>query len=118
MSLALQRSDATGETYALSSNPDYSVRFKRSDAPKSLDGNIVKNHATEIIVNDLNMVTIGDDSVPEALSVRLRVSGSKYSAVRLRELLVALSADLATWSDDGVFVGFRPSTVTETVTLP
>lgn len=110
MALQKLRSDATGITYALPSDPDYVVRFKNSSQVKSLSGLSVQNNVTEIIINDLNNVTAGTLSVPEALSVRLKVSGSSLNSARKKAILIALAAQIEDWADEHVFEGFEPQT--------
>lgn len=111
--MALQKlhSDVTGITYALPSDPDYTVRFKNSSQNKSLAGLTVQNNVCEIIVNDIADVTAGSQTVPEALSVRLKVSGSNISKARKNAIVKALAAQLGNWADENVFEGFEPSTV-------
>jgi hypothetical protein len=112
MSFKKLRSDAFGVTFAETSDPDYTVRFKTSQSYKSLDGNSVQNVVTEIIVNDVHMTDLGDGhTVPEALSVRIKVSGSHYGKARKEAMLSAIAAQLDTWATEGVFDGFEPTTV-------
>lgn len=110
MALQKLRSDASGVTYALSSDPDYTVRFKNTSQSKSLSGIPVQNNICEIIINDINNVTLGSESVPEALSIRIKVSGSYQNKARKDALIGAVAAQLPTWATENVFEGFEPST--------
>ncbi len=111
MSFQKLRSDANGITYAETSDPDYTVRFKFSHANKSLSGTPVQNNVCEIIINDLSDVTVGGTTVQEALSVRVKVSGSYASKARKNALVAAAVAQLNTWATENVFEGFEPTTL-------
>lgn len=102
--------DATGVTYADPSDRGCTVRFKSTSTGKSLNGVPVTNHATEIIYNDDVDVSVGGVSAVDALSVRIRTSGSAASGTRLREILLSLAAQVGVWETEGVFVGFPPTT--------
>lgn len=102
--------DATGVTYADPSDRNCTVRFKNTSTSKSLNGVPVTNYGTEIIINDGVDVTVGGVAAVDALSVRLRTSGAAESGARLREILLALAAQVGQWDTEGVFVGFPPQT--------
>lgn len=108
--LSVKSQDNAGVTYADPAKPDNTVRFRFSSTVKALNGVTVPNFATEIIVNDNNAVTIGDVSAQDALSIRVRVSGSLSSKTRLRNLLTSIAAQLGTWETENVMQGFRPAT--------
>lgn len=108
--LKVQRVENTGVIYADPAEADLTVRFRNTSTSKSIDGKPLKNVATEIIINDDNVVSVGGSNVTEALSIRLRVSGSPLSKARLGVLLDALCAQVPTWHDEDVFVGFNPVT--------
>jgi len=108
--LQLYSQQSNGVTYALPEDPDCTVRFKTSSNPKTLDGKRVINYVTEIMMNDLHPLTIGDTSVNDALSVRIRVSGSAESMDRLEQMVDNLSSKFPTWMSENVLLGFRPST--------
>lgn len=110
MSLQKLRSDATGVSYADPSDPDFTYRFKYSNSVKSLSGIPVQNNVTEIIINDTSDVTLGSETVPEALSVRLKVSGSYASKARKNAILAALAIQIDTWAAENVYEGFEPTT--------
>jgi len=110
MALSKLRGDATGVTYALPSDPDFTVRFKYTNQMKSLSGIPVRNNVTEIIINDTSDVVLGSETVPEALSIRIKVSGSHAAKARKDALIAAVSAQLATWASENVFEGFEPTT--------
>jgi len=108
--LQLYSQQPNGVTYALPDDPDCTVRFKTSSSPKTLDGKRVVNYVTEIMMNDLHSVTIGGEDVNDALSVRIRVSGSAESMDRLEEMVGNLSSKLSTWMSENVLLGFQPTT--------
>lgn len=110
MALKIQKIENTGVVYADPADAGLSVRFKQTDQGKSLGGMPITNHVTEIIINDDNTVTLGGNSVSDAVSVRLRVSATALSKARVKELLELLGS-LDTWADEDVFSGFRPTTV-------
>lgn len=111
MTLKIQKIEQTGVVYADPADPGLTVRFKQTQQSKSLNGLSVANHVTEIIVNDDNAIAVGGVNAMDAISVRLRVSGSNHSKSRIKALLVALATDVDNWSDEDVFGGFRPVTV-------
>ena len=108
--LQLYSQQPNGVTYALPDRPDCTVRFKTSSSPKTLDGKRVTNFVTEIMMNDLHPLTIGGVTVNDALSVRLRVSGSAESMDRLEEMVSNLQSKLSAWMLENVLTGFRPTT--------
>jgi hypothetical protein len=109
--MQLYSQQPNGVTYALPEDPDCTVRFKTSSSPKTLDGKRVTNYVTEIMMNDQHPLVIGDDNVNDALSVRVRVSGSAESMDRLEEMVGNLTAKLPSWLTENVLVGFRPTTL-------
>lgn len=109
--LRLLRSDTTGVTYADPAKPDFQIRFKTTQANKSLNGLPVANYATEIIVTDSNPVTIGSVTAKDAISVRIRVSGTVNSAARLESVISMLTSHLDAWVDEDVLAGFSPTTI-------
>lgn len=109
-SLKLQRQDATGVTYAALTDPDLIVRFRNASAKKSLNGVPVENYTTEIIMTDDNPVVVSGVNAQDAVSVRIRVSATKESAARVKNLLLSAAAQAGVWADEGVFVGFQPTT--------
>jgi len=110
VTLSVKSQDSTGVTYAEASKPDSTIRFRSTVTQKTLGGQNVPNYATEIIANDNNSITVGSVSVLDALSIRIRVSGSLPSKTRLRNMLVSLAAQLGTWETENVMQGFRPAT--------
>lgn len=103
--------DAYGLTYAAPSDPDYTVRFKTNISNKVLGGTQVPNYLNEIIVNDMNPITVGTGLVNDPISVRLRTSGTLLSRVRIAEVLTELANKLVTWETENVFLGFEPTTL-------
>lgn len=104
------RNEINGVTYANPSKPDCTLRVKHSSASKSLDGVATVNHVAEIIVNDLNTVTLGSKEVKDAVSVRIRISGATQSQGRVNAILKALGGITAKWEPENVIVGFLPET--------
>lgn len=110
ITLSVKSLDASGVTYADPAKPDTTVRFRFSSVNKTLNGIPTPNLATEIIVNDNNAVTIGGVAATDALSVRIRVSGTLASKARLADLLNSAAAQVGAWGTENVFQGFRPTT--------
>lgn len=109
MAIKIQKIENNGVVYADPADPGLSIRFKQTSQGKSLNGVPVENHVTEIIINDDNQVTIAGSNAIDAISVRLRVSGSAQSKARVKALLGVLASTNA-WADEDVFSGFRPVT--------
>lgn len=108
--LSVKSQENAGVTYADPAKPDTTVRFRFSSTVKQLNGVSVPNYATEIIVNDNNSITVGSVSAQDALSIRIRVSGTLLSKTRLRQLLTSAATQLGTWETENVMQGFRPAT--------
>lgn len=100
-----------GPVYADPLKPDFSVRFKTTSAAKSLNGARTTNYVTEIIINDNNAISVGGVAAVDALSVRLRVSGSSQSMARLKAVVDNLGTQLASWTSEGILLGFSPTTL-------
>lgn len=109
MATQLYSRDANGVTFADPTDPNYTVRFKNTQTRKSLSGISVDNYVEEIVVNDLNPVTIGAASANDSVSVRIRISGSSLSHTRTKAILKSLAAQLPGWADGNVALGFEPS---------
>lgn len=109
MAIKIQKIENTGVVYSDPADPGLSIRFKQTEQSKSLNGVPATNHVTEIIINDDNAVTIAGQSAIDAVSVRVRVSGTAASKARIKALLGTLSQSQA-WADEDVFGGFRPVT--------
>lgn len=103
--------DASGVTFADPMKPSFTVRFKTTRNTKSLNGVSTDNYLHEVIVNDTNAVTIGAQSANDALSVRIRISGSIDSKARLAAIVNSIATQLPAWAGENVFVGFEPMTV-------
>jgi len=110
VTLSVKSMDSAGITYGDPAKPDCTVRFRFSSANKTINGVTVANNAAEIIMNDNNTVTVGGVSALDALSIRIRVSGTLASKTRLRQLLTSMAAQMGTWETENVMQGFRPST--------
>jgi len=108
--LSVKSTDNAGVTYANPAVPTTICRFRSAQAAKTLSGVQTTNYSAEVIYNDVNPVTIGGITVQDALSVRLRVSGTLESKARLRVLLLSLAAQVGQWETENAMQGFRPST--------
>lgn len=108
--LKVLRRENTGVVYASVSKPDFTVRFRGSQQGKTLAGVATTNFVQEIIYNDVNPVTLNGAAANDAVSVRLRTSGSKQSKGRIKQILLSLAAQVDDWESDGVFEGFDPDT--------
>lgn len=102
---------SNGITYADPQHPGFTVRFKTSPTQKVVDGLRMDNFATEIILNEAYLATLGTAQFTDPLSIRVRVSGAAVSMTRLAELLTQLCGQIPTWCTEDVFLGFEPSTV-------
>lgn len=117
MTFKVQKTETTGIVYAEPNDPDQTVRVKHSAQIKSLGGINVTNQVTEIVVNDAHTVVVaGETSSLDAISIRVRVSGSLQATDRKKALLSALLTTLSNWADEDVLKGFNPSTVPVSVT--
>lgn len=110
MTLKIQKIEPTGVVYSDPADPGLTFRFKSSTQNKSLNGVAVANYTTEIIVNDDSDITINDVNAVDALSIRLRVSGTNQSMARVKVLLASLAGGISDWADEDVFIGFNPVT--------
>jgi len=111
--LGLLRTENSGVIYADASGPDLTVRFKHSTTKKTLNGVVVDNHLLEIIVNDeLQVQPVTGTYANDALSVRVRVSGSNIAAsqTQLGVIIHALADQIQTWVGENVLIGFNPTT--------
>lgn len=108
--LLVKSLDNSGVTYADPAKPDTTVRFRFSSTGKVLNGVPTPNFATEIIVNDNVPVTLGSVDALDAVSIRIRVSGSLASKSRITLFLTSLAAQLVAWDTENVNQGFRPTT--------
>lgn len=110
-SLKLYSRQPNGVIYANPEKPDFQVRFKHSTQPKMLDGVRTTNYITEIIATDLNSVQVAGKGVQDAISVRVRVSGSTESNSRVKTILTNISNQLPIWESENVLFGFSPETL-------
>lgn len=108
--LQLYSQQSNGVTYCDPAKPDMTVRFKTTSAPKVIDGVKVQNYITEIAANDVNVVASGAVNASDALSVRIRTSGSLQSHSRLKQMLLDLVAKVDAWETENVLIGFNPGT--------
>lgn len=109
--LKLYSQQPNGQTFADPTDPDYTVRFKTNVAPKVLDGQRTTNYVTEIVINDIHDVSIGDKVTGDALSVRLKVSGSVESIDQLKKMVSDLSSQIDQWMAEDVLTGFPINTL-------
>lgn len=108
----LYHTDTFGSTFVDPAKPTFSVRFKTTKNRKAIAGESVDNYVTEIIINDNNSVELcSSECGSEAVSVRLKVSGSNLSQPRLKAIVESMSAQVANWIDENVLLGFQPTTV-------
>lgn len=103
--------DNSGVIFVDPDHPTFQVRFKTVSARKSIDGLPLQNVATDIIVNDTNMLTVGAKTVGDPLSVRVRTSGATLSAARLAAILTSVAGQVSAWASEDVLLGFEPTTV-------
>lgn len=107
----LYRQLADGQIFSDPADPGFTVRFKTTSNQKSLNGVSTQNYVTEIIYNDDHDVMINSVNAVDALSVRLRVSGSASSMTRLTEIVKGLAAQVGFWVVEDVLEGFPPTTI-------
>ena len=100
--------DANGVTFADPTDPDYTVRFKNTQSRKTINGVSVVNYVEEIVFNDLVPVTLGSTTGNDSVSVRIRISGSAESHARVKAILKSAAAQLPSWADGNVALGFEP----------
>lgn len=106
----IQTRDSLGCTFADPSAPDFTVRFKTTSTKKSLNGVSIQNNVHEIIVNDLNEISVGTTTATEALSLRVRISGSIESKDRARAIVNSIATQLPAWLLENSDLGFEPVT--------
>lgn len=111
MTFKVQKTENTGIVYAEPTDPDNTVRVKHSSQVKNLAGVTATNQVTEIIVNDNFNVTLGGVAAVDALSIRVRISGTLQASGRKKALLTALMASLEQWKDEDILSGFNPVSV-------
>lgn len=111
--LKIRKTENNGVVYSNPSDLGLTVRFKQNDQMKKLDNLPVANYLTEIIVNDDFQIPLAEKKVIDAISIRVRVSGTHQSKARIKELLKMLGTKFETWADEDVFSGFRPQTPPE-----
>jgi hypothetical protein len=109
MTYKIQKIEPNGVVYADPATAT-SVRFRNTSTSKTLNGAVTKNQLTELIYNDDNAVVVGGINSVDAVSVRLRVSASPASQARVKQILLAMAAQITTWEDEDVFMGFNPVT--------
>lgn len=109
MTFKIQKIETNGVVYANPANAT-TVRFRNTSTSKSLSGVVTKNQLTELIYNDDHPVSIAGQNSSDAISVRLRVSASPASQARVKQILLAMAAQLDEWTAEDVFLGFNPTT--------
>lgn len=108
--MQLQQHLQDGSIWSDPVKPTATCRFKTSRSPKSIDGVRVDNYVTEIIFNDTNAVTVGERPANDAVSIRIRVSGSVDSHTRVKAILLSLATQVDEWATENVLLGFEPKT--------
>ena len=110
MPLQVLTRDSNGITFSDPDHPQYTFRTKTSKTKKSLNGQNVDNYVTEIIINDTSPIALpGGTNVGDALSIRLRLSGSGYSEARVNSLLKNLAGYIPKFVTSHSFLGFEPA---------
>lgn len=109
--LQVYRSGTDGVIYMSPSKPSFSVRFKTTRAPKKLGAIQTENVIQEIIATALNPVVVGSNTADDAISFRVRISGSVLSEAAIGSLASAIAASVPTWAAEHVLIGFNPVTV-------
>ena len=109
MALQVLTRDNNGVTFSDPAHPEYTFRTKTTKSKKNLNGNSVDNYVTEIIINDSSNVSVGGTVVPDAVSIRLRLSGSGYSEARVNKILENLASYVPSIVSGHTFLGFDPS---------
>lgn len=109
MTFKIQKIESNGVVYANPANAT-TVRFRNTSTAKTLNGAATKNQLTELIYNDDNPVVVAGVNSSDAVSVRLRVSASPASQGRVKQILLAMAAQISVWEDEDVFLGFNPGT--------
>lgn len=93
-------------------NSEASIRLKTNQARKSVDGISCNNIRTEIIYNEDSLITSGDRTGTDKLSIRLVTSGSNLShaamARALADMAVRINALVAVDVHKG-FINVAPT---------
>lgn len=108
MTLQVLTRDNNGVTFSDPAHPEYTFRTKTTKSKKNIGGTSVDNYVTEIIINDTNTISVGGNSAPDAVSIRLRLSGSGYSEARVNKILESIAAYVPKIVGGHTFLGFDP----------
>ena len=100
------RSDK-GITYSDPTLPECTVVVRTNRGKKKIQGNVVPNYVTEIILNDTVPVQINGITSTDAVSFRVRISSDKESMWRAKDLARSVVAQLNDWLDQNVPLGFE-----------
>lgn len=106
-----------GITYSNPTLPDYIKRIKHTSGRKTIDGTALNNVITEYICNGLAKYKVGDKTISEPVSVRLRVSGSTQAEAVVKAMIISLASDTAKLVEEKVFTGFEPVTPPSDIVL-
>lgn len=108
--LQMYRNGTDGAIFMSPAKPSYSVRFKTLRSPKKLGSIQTENVVQEIIATALNQVNVGNNTADDAISVRIRVSGSVLSEAAVNALATAIASSVPAWTAEHVMVGYNPVT--------
>lgn len=106
------RREPNSVTFSDPLDPNFTVRFKTTTSPKSVDGLRLQNYVTEIIINDSVAIIDGTKTVRDPISARIKCSGSPEGHQRLKAILLSAASQLDEWIDEDVLLGY------EVVTAP
>lgn len=107
--------DANGVTFANPADPDFTIRFKNTRSRKTLNGVSIDNYVEEIVINDLVPVSLDKVSANDSISIRIRVSGTAQSHERVKAILKSVAAQIPSWADGNVALGFEPTVAPDVV---
>lgn len=108
--MKMLRIEPTGVVYANPTKPSDQTRFKTVTNPKTLNGVSMPNYVSEVIHTENVAIQVGGVDAIEAVSVRIRVSGSEAASARIAQIIAMLSGKATVWETEGVFKGFAPVT--------
>lgn len=108
MTLQVLTRDNNGVTFSDPAHPEYTFRTKTTKSKKNINGISVDNYVTEVIINDTNTINVGGNSAPDAVSIRLRLSGSGYSEARVNKILENVAGYVPSIVSGHTFLGFDP----------
>lgn len=96
-----------GITYSDPTMPECTVVVKTTRGKKKIQGNVLTNYVTEVILNDTIPLTVNGITNTDTVSFRVRMSSDKESMWRMKELARALITQLDDWLNQNVVLGFE-----------